>query len=249
MSLPAGMRPLTRDFYERDSLAVAPDLLNKVLIGTAGRRGRIIEVEAYRGPDDPGSHAFRGQTPRNATMWGRAGHLYVYFIYGMHWCANVVCGGEGVAQAVLVRALAPEAGLTAMRAARWGGGSGGPVGAAPDPRRRPDRDLCRGPARLCQAFAITGSDDGADLVLPPGQNSSGARPGRRPSTGRSPSTGQGAAALTIGDDGQMPPEEPLVTTRVGLRAGAELPWRYAVAGHSGVSRWTGIPRRGPPRLR
>ncbi|MGI8752727.1 MAG: DNA-3-methyladenine glycosylase [Acidimicrobiales bacterium] len=228
MSLPAGTRPLPRTFYERDSLDVAPDLLNKVLIGTDGRRGRIIEVEAYRGPEDPGSHAFRGKTPRNATMWGPAGHLYVYFIYGMHWCANVVCGDEGVAQAVLLRAVAPESGLPAMRSARWSDGLGAPQGAA-GPRRRPDRDLCRGPGRLCQAFGITGSDDGADLVAP-------ADPGR-------------AADLVVGDDGQVPPEAPMVTTRVGLRAGAELPWRFAVAGHQGVSRWTGIPRRSRPGLR
>ncbi len=243
MSVPAGIRPIPRVFYERDSLAVAPELLNKVLVGTDGRRGRIIEVEAYRGPDDPGSHAFRGRTPRNATMWGRAGHLYVYFIYGMHWCANVVCGDEGVARAVLVRALAPEAGLTAMRSARWGVGSGGAAGVTPGPRHRPDRDLCRGPARLCQAFAITGSDDGADLVLPRGRTGSEAGPSRGLSTGR------GAAVLTIGDDGKIPPGEPLVTTRVGLRAGAELPWRFAVAGHDGLSRWVGAPRRSPPRLR
>jgi DNA-3-methyladenine glycosylase len=234
VSLPPGMGALRRDFYQRDSLDVARHLLNKVLVGTQGRRGRIIEVEAYRGPDDPGSHAFRGRTVRNATMWGPAGHLYVYFIYGMHWCANVVCGEEGVAQAVLVRALAPEAGLPAMRAARWGEEPGGTPGSGPDRWRGPDRDLCRGPARLCQAFGITGADDGADLV---------------PRSSRRPSTGRRAAGVMIGDDGQLPPGEPLVTTRVGLRAGAELPWRFAVAGHRGVSRWSGIPRRTRPRLR
>ena len=167
-------------------------------------------------------------------MWGPAGHLYVYFIYGMHWCANVVCGEEGVAQAVLVRALAPEAGLAAMRAARWGEGPGVADAAAADLRRRPDLDLCRGPARLCQAFAITGADDGADLV-----------PGR----GRRASSDRRAAVVMVGDDGRAPPDDPLVTTRVGLRAGAELPWRFAVAGHRGVSRWSGIPRRTPRGLR
>jgi DNA-3-methyladenine glycosylase len=229
---PGPIDALPRTFYRRDALEVAPDLLNKVLVGTEGRQGRIIEVEAYRGPDDPGSHAFRGRTPRNATMWGPPGHLYVYFIYGMHWCANVVCAEEGVAQAVLVRALTPEAGLSAMRAARWGPGAA--QGGSPDPRQRADRDLCRGPARLCQAFGITGADDGADLV---------------PAGGGRPPADRGASVVMIGDDGRTPPDGPLVTTRVGLRAGSELPWRYAVAGHAGVSRWTGSPRRTGARLR
>ncbi|MDQ6836755.1 MAG: DNA-3-methyladenine glycosylase [Actinomycetota bacterium] len=224
LDLPPGTHALPRAWYGRDSLDVAPDLLNKVLVGTADRWGRIIEVEAYRGPDDPGSHAFRGRTPRNATMWGPPGHLYVYFVYGMHWCANVVCGPTGVAQAVLVRAVAPEGGLDAMRRARWADGAG------VDTRRRPDRDLCRGPARLCQALGITGVDDGADLV--PGVLDS------RPTGGR-------GSVLVVGDDGMAPPGEPLITTRVGLRAGAELPWRFAVPGHRGVSRWTGTPRRSP----
>ena len=132
-----------------DALGVAPFLLNKIL-AHGGRAGRIVEVEAYRGADDPGSHAYRGRTRRNATMFGRPGLLYVYFTYGMHWCANVVCGADGVPHAVLLRALAPIAGLDEMFAAR---------AAA----RRPE-DLCSGPAKLCQAMGLDGEDDGADLV-------------------------------------------------------------------------------------
>ena len=116
-----------------------------------GRAGRIVEVEAYRGEDDPGSHGFRGPTKRNATMFGPPGHLYVYFTYGMHWCANVVAETDGVAAAVLLRALTPLEGLEAMYAARG-------------PAARTERDLCSGPAKLTQALGIDGALDGADLV-------------------------------------------------------------------------------------
>ncbi len=143
------MAPLPREFYRRDPLAVAPELLNKVLVN-GGRAGRIVEVEAYCGAVDPASHAFRGRTPRNATMFGPAGHLYVYFTYGMHHCSNVVCDDEGEAGAVLLRALTPLEGIDEIRAAR--------------PTSRHDADLCAGPGRLCLALGIERSFDGADLV-------------------------------------------------------------------------------------
>lgn len=148
-----------RDVFEEDPVVVGPWLLNKVLVrrGPAGvveRAGRIVEVEAYRGQDDPASHAHRGPTPRTAAMFGPPGHLYVYFSYGMHWCANVVCWPAGRAGAVLVRALAPLSGVAAMRMAR--------------PAARRDRDLTSGPARMCQALGITGSHDGIDLLDPVG---------------------------------------------------------------------------------
>jgi DNA-3-methyladenine glycosylase len=140
---------LDRAFFARDSRDVAPELLNLVLVH-GGRSGRIVEVEAYAGEQDPGSHGFRGETPRTATMFGPPGHLYVYFTYGMHWCANVVCGPVGTCSAVLIRALAPLSGLEAMRAAR---------GRA----ARSDVDLCSGPAKACQALGIDCAHDGADL--------------------------------------------------------------------------------------
>jgi DNA-3-methyladenine glycosylase len=142
---------LARRFYRRDSRELAPLLLGKVLV-VGNRRVRIVEVEAYAGAEDAGSHAYRGRTARNATMFGPPGHLYVYFTYGMHWCCNVVSSVEGVGQAVLLRAGAPIAGLDAMRAAR--------------PAARRDRDLCSGPGKLCQALGIDRRLDGTDLVRP-----------------------------------------------------------------------------------
>lgn len=187
---------LTRGFYERDSREIAPELLNKVLVH-GGLVGRIIEVEAYAGEQDPGSHAFRGMTKRNATMFGPPGHLYVYFTYGMHWCANVVCGAEGTARAVLLRALAPLEGIDDMFAAR------GRVA-------RRERDLCSGPAKLCQAFGIDGSFDGMDLVAD-------------------------QSGVKIIDDGTPPPGEPGTSPRIGLSRGREHPWRWFVRDEPNLS--------------
>ena len=149
-------RALPRAFYDRDALAVAPELLNKVLVRSGdGPRlaARIVEVEAYRGADDAGSHAFRRMTPRNATMFGPPGRLYVYFSYGNHWCMNAVCGPGERAHAVLLRAAAPLDGLDAMRVRR-----------GPSIR---DRQLTAGPGRLGQAFAADRSLDGTSLVRGP----------------------------------------------------------------------------------
>jgi DNA-3-methyladenine glycosylase len=142
-------RPVPRSFLARDGRSVAPTLLNKLLVH-GETVGRIVEVEAYAGFEDPASHAFRGETPRTSVMFGPAGHLYVYFTYGMHWCANVVCGEDGTASAVLVRAVAPVEGIDVMRSRRLAA--------------RRDRDLTNGPAKVCQALGIDGELDGADLV-------------------------------------------------------------------------------------
>lgn len=146
---------LDREFFARDPRVVAPELLGTVLVHDRPgdrRSGRVVEVEAYCGDADPAAHTFRGETPRNRTMFGPAGLLYVYFSYGVHWCANVVCGPEGDGVAVLLRGLAPVDGTEAMYEAR----------GAPAKR---DRDLCSGPGKLTQAMGIAGDDDGTDLAV------------------------------------------------------------------------------------
>ena len=141
---------LSRDWFARDAATVAPDLLNKILrVDVDGdvASGRIIETEAYL-PDDPASHAYNGPTARNRVMFGPAGHLYVYLSYGIHRCANVVTGGEGSGQAVLLRAVRPEQGLDTMRMRR----------------ERPDAELANGPGKLCQALGIELHHDDVDLL-------------------------------------------------------------------------------------
>jgi len=141
---------LSRDFFARDVHTVAPELIGAELY-VDGVGGTIVELEAYD-QQDPAAHSYRGRTARNAVMFGPAGYAYVYRSYGIHWCLNFVCGGEGVASAVLVRALAPTQGLQEMRARR----------GLDEPRL-----LCSGPGRLCQALGVTGREDGAPLDRPP----------------------------------------------------------------------------------
>lgn len=134
------------------SYRVAPRLLGAVLVSEVGGRHvavRLTEVEAYNGADDPASHSFRGRTKRNAVMFGPAGFLYTYFTYGMHWCANIVCGVEDQPTAVLLRAGEIVDGLDTARERRQ------------DPRQ--DRDLARGPARLAQALGLGAAENGTDL--------------------------------------------------------------------------------------
>ena len=147
-----GIRVVPRSFYARSPLHVAPDLLGKVLCRE--RRGvitsgRIVEVEAYLGADDPASHAHRGMTRRNQAMFGPPGHAYVYFTYGSHFCMNVVTGDDGIASAVLIRALEPLDGITAMKRRRG---------------REVVSDLTSGPGKLCQALGIDSALYGHDLT-------------------------------------------------------------------------------------
>ena len=157
------MRPLPRSFYDRDTLVVARELLGCLLVHEeSGQRvsGRIVEVEAYHGEEDPACHAAAGLTARTAPLYGRPGFGYVYRIYGMYYCFNVVTRAEGHPSAVLVRALEPIEGLDTMRERRA------------SRRRIPDaeladRDLASGPGKLCDALAITLDQNRADLLRSP----------------------------------------------------------------------------------
>ncbi len=162
--------PLPQAFYARDTRTVARDLLGRLVVSTIGGArcvARIVETEAYLGPHDPASHAAGWRrTPGNDVMYGEPGALYVYFTYGMHWCANVVTGREGFPAAVLLRAVEPLEGLAVMRRRRGGrrGGSGGEESAG---GQLSDRLLCSGPARLTQALGIARPHNGHDLSRPP----------------------------------------------------------------------------------
>jgi DNA-3-methyladenine glycosylase len=144
------LKPLRREFFARSVHDVAPELVGCTLL-VDGVGGRIVEVEAYDG-EDPASHGYRGETPRNRSMFGPPGHAYVYRSYGIHWCLNLVCDRSGRAEAALVRALEPTHGLDVMRERR---------GLAET------RLLCAGPGRVCQALGITGLHDGLALDRPP----------------------------------------------------------------------------------
>ena len=139
-----------RDFFARSVHEVAPDLLGVTLL-VEGVGGPIVEVEAYD-HEDPASHGYGGRTPRNASMFGPPGHAYVYRSYGIHWCLNLVCGEDGVPEAVLLRALEPTHAVDVMRVRR----------GLENPRL-----LAAGPGRLCQALGVTRDHDGLPLDAPP----------------------------------------------------------------------------------
>jgi len=228
-------RRLPREFFDRPATQVAPDLLGCVLWhdSPAGRVAvRLVEAEAYEGLTDPASHAFRGQTARNAVMFGPPGHVYVYFTYGMHFCVNLVCLPPGQPSAVLLRAgeVIEGAGLAAYRrtganalassAARANGAAGAgrdPLAAANGRPLRPV-DLARGPARLCQALDIDRSLNGADVCAAGSPLGVGPAPGHD----QPRAAGAGRAAISTGP-------------RVGIRQATERPWRFWLAGDDHVS--------------
>ena len=211
------LSPEVASILSRDSLEAAPALLGAV-ISVAGSQGRVAirltEVEAYRGEEDPGSHAFRGRTARNTSMFEAGGCIYVYFTYGMHHCLNIVSGPAGVSRAVLLRAGEVVNGTELARERR--------------PAARTDRDLARGPARLCSALGLDRSDDGA-LLGGPGSRISLTlpEPQRAPDAGRirrGPRTGVAGP----GGDGDA------------------FPWRFWLDGEPTVSTYRpAVTRRRP----
>ncbi len=212
---------ISRDFFARHAVEVAPDLLGCVLEHQTAEglvAVELTEVEAYEGRSDPASHAYRGKTRRNAVMFGPPGHAYVYFTYGMHYCVNMVClGEEGSASAVLLRAGAVIAGEDLARARRT---RFKPDHSPADRIRLASRDLARGPARLCQALAIDRSLDGADVCTAdsPLRVRAGGNPAR-------------SAKIMTGP-------------RVGVSSAAEVPWRFWYGGEPTVSVYRPyVPRR------
>ncbi len=196
---------LARSFFGRPSSQVAPDLLGQVLEHDAAEGTVAVvltEVEAYAGTLDAASHAYRGQTRRNEVMFGAPGYAYVYFTYGMHFCVNLVCEPEGTASAVLLRAGRVIAGAEVAHARR----AAKKVGA----QRSGERDLARGPARLCQALAIDAALNGADICGP-------------------------ASSLRVRRGEQVPRGVIRSGPRTGVRGAAEVPWRFWICGEPTVS--------------
>jgi DNA-3-methyladenine glycosylase len=216
-----------REFFARPAQEMAPDLLGCVLEHETADglvAVALTEVEAYAGAADPASHAYRGRTARNAVMFGPPGHAYVYFTYGMHFCVNVVCMPPGTASAVLLRAGRVVAGEELARARRHPASQGAAI---------PARDLARGPARLCQALGIDRRLNGADMCDP-------ASPLRVRGALLAPG-GPASPGDPVSPGGQPPWR---TGPRVGVREGADVPWRFWLDGEPSVSVYRPhVPRR------
>jgi len=192
---------LNRSFYCRNTLTVAKQLLGKLLVRELPEgkvAGKIVEVEAYRGSDDPASHAYKGKTQRNQIMFGEGGYAYIYFIYGKHFCLNVTTEKVGVPGAVLIRAVEPVYGIEIMKRKR---------------RTENVRNLTNGPGKLTQAMDITVELNGWDLTR--------------------------GEKLYICDLDVVEPFEVVSSGRIGVKAGADKPWRFFIKGNLFVSRRIG----------
>jgi DNA-3-methyladenine glycosylase len=197
---------LPREFFQRDAVVVARELLGKLLVRRDGRKlraGRIVETEAYLGAADPAAHAYNGLTPRNAVLFGPPGHAYVYFIYGNYFCTNVSCMQEGDAEGVLLRALEPVMGLEEMAAARG-------TELPSEPRLAQLRLISSGPGRMSQALGITRlRDNGKDFTSE-------------------------RSDLWMADNGYRPIKI-AVTPRIGIKKAIDQQLRFVIAGNPYVS--------------
>jgi DNA-3-methyladenine glycosylase len=198
--------PLSREFFNRDPVSVARELLGKLLIRREGRSllaGRIVEDEAYLGQEDPAAHAYAGRTARNFVLFGPPGYAYVYFIYGNHYCLNVSCMPEGYGEGVLFRAMQPVFGVAAMSRARG-------IVLPSSPRAVQLRMISSGPGRMSEALGITRlRDNNRDLTSPD-------------------------SGLWLADDGFLT-ERIVATPRIGITKAADRPLRFAIAGNPYVS--------------
>jgi DNA-3-methyladenine glycosylase len=217
------LKPLPRSFYLRPTLQVARDLLGKHIVRKIGTKllvGKIVEVEAYC-KGDPASHAFRGRTKRNDVMFWEGGHLYVYFTYGMHFCANVVTGKEGIGEAVLIRAVEPLVGIEVMTKnrfpnlcaegayARLPKCNGGQASGVKSLNLKSLINLSNGPAKFCQAFGIARKENGADLL---------------------------ESEITITGGDQIPLKLIKRSSRIGIQQGVEKKWRFFIKENPWVSK-------------
>jgi DNA-3-methyladenine glycosylase len=197
---------LPLEFFNRDAVTVARELLGKLLIRREGRKllaGRIVEDEAYLGPLDPAAHAFNGRTARNAVLFGPPGHAYVYFIYGNHYCTNVSCTPKGNGGGVLLRAMEPVVGVQALAGARG-------LLLPEDPRISQLRLISSGPGRMSEALGITRErDNGKDLT-------------------------DAKSDLWLADDGYCP-HRIATTKRIGIKKAIDEPLRFVIAGNPFVS--------------
>ncbi len=194
-------KKLPRSFYLQPTLRVAKALLGMTLVRKSGGiilSGKIVEVEAYLGEKDPASHAYRGKTKRNEVMFREGGHLYVYFTYGMHYCCNVVTERGGRGRAVLLRAVEPLAGLERIKQNRHF-----------TQGKMKVENLTNGPAKLCQAFAISREDNGTDLL---------------------------GDEICIIKGGKIGKRSIAATERIGITSGKEQLWRFHIRGNRFVSK-------------
>ncbi|MFZ1976316.1 MAG: DNA-3-methyladenine glycosylase [Bacteroidota bacterium] len=213
--------PLPRSFYLHPTLFVARRLLGCFFVIRRGKEflaGKIVEVEAYK-QNDPASHSFRGRTQRNDVMFWKGGHFYVYFTYGMHFCANVVTGPEGTGEAVLIRAVEPFAGIEAMFKNRYGLNPIPDFPIAPSlkhPISKSFINLSNGPAKFCKTFGIGRAENGADLI-------------------------HGNIMIVRGE--AYPISSICRSSRIGISEGMEKRWRFFIKGNPYVSKQ--VPRSSP----
>jgi DNA-3-methyladenine glycosylase len=202
------LKPLSRSFYLRPTLQVAQELLGKYFIRRIGKNlliGKIVEVEAYRS-NDPASHSFRGKTNRNSVMFCEGGHLYVYFTYGMHFCANIVTGRKGIGEAVLIRAVEPLVGFEMMKTNRYGSIKSLNLKSL---NRKSLINLTNGPAKFCEAFGIARQDNGMDLI---------------------------DSEIRITNGESIPSKFIKRSSRIGIQQGVEKKWRFFIKGNPWVSK-------------